>query len=248
MRTGLLVTLALTCLAAAGPCIPILVNHHVPAAGELLGISVSANGLGQTLPEGTPVDITWSAANLTGDPATVSIILESRSDLSRTALAAAIPLDQESSGEQHVAWDTNGASGPFSIVAEIETAILFRDDASRGLITINARPKFAFTEPISDVVFQSGAGQTLHIAWVGSDETATVRIGLDPDTDHSSGNELTILERALPTTFSADSFDWDGTDTSAVAVPAGTYFLFGTATDDLNPVLTVDALGRITVE
>lgn len=246
MRTGLLATLALTWLIAGGTCLPIINNQHEALPGELLGISVSSPALSTTVLEGTPVGISWSAANLTGEPATVSIMLESRSDLSKTALAEGIALDGMSSGPRDVLWNTEGYRGPYSIIAHIETSTLVREDASRGLVTVDGRPLFEFTAPAGSVTFTPAAGP-LTIAWRAQDESATVRIGLDPDTDHASGNETYIHEQDLPTTLQDQSFDWDGTDTSGAAVPAGIYNLFASATDGVNDVVTVDAAGLITI-
>jgi hypothetical protein len=246
MRTGLLVTFGLTWLIAGGTCLPLINYQHQAIPGEVLGISVDSSALDTTIPEGTPVDIMWSAANLTGEPASVAITLESRRDLTKTALAEGITLDGTSSGARDVLWNTEGFRGPYSIIAHIETSTLVRDDTSRGLVTVDGRPMFEFTAPAGDVTFKPAAGP-LTIAWRAEDESATVRIGVDPDTDHASGNETFIHEQDLPTSLQSQSFDWDGTDTSGAAVPVGIYNLFASATDNVNDVVSVDALGLITI-
>jgi hypothetical protein len=247
MRTGLLVMLAVVGSTTNGPCLPILRHQHEAIPGETLGISVDASAVDRTIPEGTPVTITWSAANLTGEPPTVSITLESRVNLARTVLAEGLTFEGTGSGVQALAWNTEGFGGPYSVIANVEAANLLREDTSRGLVTVDARPKLELTAPTGDVVFHPATDPPLRIAWTGGDESATVRIGLDPDTDHASGNEVFILERELPKKASADSFDWNGTDTSGAAVAAGVYNLFATATDNVNPVVTVDGLGQVTV-
>ena len=97
------------------------------------------------------------------------------------------------------------------------------------------------------MTFHPATDPPLQIAWVGGDESATVQIGLDPDTDHTSGNEVFILERALPVQSAADSLAWDGNDTSGTQVFPDTYNLFAVATDNVNPTVTVDGLGQITI-
>jgi hypothetical protein len=241
MRTAVLATLALSWLLIGGSCLPVELHPHVPLTGEVLGISVSASAQGQTIPEGTPVTITWAAANLSSEPATVSITLESRVDLSRTVLAEGLAVEGESSGAQTVDWNTEGFGGPYSVIADVSTPTLTREDTSNGLVTVDARPEFEFTEPTGNVTFNPSTEPPLTIAWVGADESGTVDIGLDPDTDHTNGNEALILQnRALPTTRGPDSFAWDGTDVDGAAVTAGPYYLFAKATDNVNPVVTVD--------
>jgi hypothetical protein len=248
MRTALLATLALTSLLVGGTCLPIIQFQHQAAPGEALGIAVSASAQGETIPEGTPVTIDWAAATLTGESATVAITLESRTDLSRTVLASELTFAGTSSGAQALTWDTNGFGGPYSVIADITTPTLTREATSAGLVTIDARPKFEFTEPTGDVTFDPTTEPPLTIAWVGADESGTVSIGLDPDANHSNGNEILILQDGtLPTTLGPDSFAWDGTDATGAAVPAGTYNLFAKATDNVNQVVTVAGLGQITV-
>ena len=97
------------------------------------------------------------------------------------------------------------------------------------------------------MTFHPATDSPLEIAWFGGDESATAQIRLDPDTDHANGNEVTILERALPKIAAADSLAWDGKDTSGTDVPADTYNIFATVTDNVNPVVTADGLGQITI-
>lgn len=248
MRTGLLTVFGLAWLMAGGTCLPLYENKHQAIPGEVLGISVGASSLGDTIPEGTPVDVTWSAANLTDEPAVVTIVLESRTDLSRTNLAEGVTFEGTGSGPRHVTWYTDGFGGPYVIFAYIETATLVRRDRSRGLVTIDARPEFDFIEPAGEVVARPSPDQPLTIAWLARDEGATASIGLDPDTNHESGNEIFLLEdRELPTKLGEDSFDWDGTDANGAQVPAGIYNLFARITDNVNDVVTVAGLGPITV-
>ena len=247
MRTAVLATLALTWLLVGGTCLPLIEDKREPIPGEVLGISVTASAQGQTIPEGTPVTINWAAANLTDDPVTVTITLESRTDLSRSVLADGQTFAGTSSESQTIVWNTEGFDGPYSVIADIATSTLTRESKSASLVTIDARPRFEFVEPAGDVTFRPATDPPLTIAWFGGDESATVRIGLDPDTDHTSGNESFLLEEALPTTESTASFAWDGTDLEGTIVPAGPYNLFAIATDNVNPVVTFDGLGQITV-
>jgi hypothetical protein len=235
-------TLALAALVwlVAGGCLPLYENKHQAVTGEVLGISVSASAQAQTVPEGTAVDIAWSAANLTGQPATVTITLESRRNLSRVTLGEGLTFDGISSGAQHVTWDTTGFAGPYAVIARIDTASLTREDTANGLVEIDQAPRFRFTAPAGDVTFRPASEHALKIAWVGGDESATFRIGVDPDTNHNNDNEFYIHEGDLPTTSSAESFDWNANDVDGTPVPPGAYHLFATATDNVNDVVTVD--------
>ena len=248
MRIRLLVTLALSAvLLAGGTCLPLVDNtKREPITGRVLDIVLMGPTTDRTVPQGTSVLIDWSAGNLTGQPATITLAVESRSDLSVTILEAGIPLEG-SGGFDTFTWNTEAFAGPYRVLATITADSLTKDNLSTGLITVDTRPTFEFTAPTGDVTFHPETDTPLEIAWFGGDESATVQIGLDPDTDHANGNEVTILDKALPKEAAADSLAWDGNDSSGTQIVADTYNLFATVTDNVNPVVTVDGLGQITI-
>jgi hypothetical protein len=237
----------LSLLIAGGTCLPLVDNtSREPQAGETLGVAISTPAADRTVAQGTPVEIKWSASNLTGNPATVAVLVESRVDLSRTALLEGLQL--AGTGDSGtLTWDTQGFAGLYAVIGRIETADLQREHTAAGKITVDTAPVFEFTAPTGDVVFDPGANQPLTIAWTGEDETATARIGLDPDTDHDNDNEIFIHEVDLSDQDAASYIEWEGKDLDNADVEPGTYNLFATATDDLNDVVVVEGLGRITV-
>lgn len=247
MRTALLLTSGLVCLLAGGTCLPLVDNtQREPVPGRVLGITIMDPTEDATVRGGTNVTIEWAASNLTDDPAAITIVAESRRDLSLTTLVDAAELS--GTGDSGVfAWDTTAFDGPYAIIGRIDTVSDSVSDTSRGIITVDAAPAFAFTAPTGNVRFRPGTDDDLTIAWVGSDGEATARIGLDPDTDHGSGNEVYIHEVELPVTAAADHFDWDGTDVDGAAIALGTYNLFASANDEINEVVFVDAAGQITL-
>ncbi len=243
-----ILTIGLGSLVLGGTCLPLIdETQHQAIPGHKLGISVTASMLGETVAEGTKVDILWAAGNLTGQPATVQVTLESRQDLSQVILLEGFVFDG-TGYEQTFTWNTEGYSGPYSIIARVTAGELTSQDKSRGLVTVDSRPRLYFTAPPADAEYTPDPNEPLKIAWVGGDESGTVSIGLDPDTDHESGNEIWLItDRTLPYPAADDSFDWTGTDVDGAAVEPGPYNLFATATDDINDVVRVDGLGLIII-
>ena len=248
MRTRLLVTVALAALLAAGACLPLVDNtKREPVPGRLLAIVIQDPAINRTVAQGTKISISWTVGNLTGQPATVSLVAESRLPaLTRTTLTDAIAIN--GSGDSGTLdWDTSKFAGPYRVIGTIVADSITDENTSAGLITVDAAPVFEFTAPTASVIFHPATDPPLTIAWSGGDESATVRIGLDPDTDHNNGNETFILERALPTVTGPDSFAWGGNDPNGTPVPADTYNLFASASDNVNPTVLVDAPGQVTV-
>jgi len=256
MRTGLLITLGLIGLIIGGTCLPLVDNtDRQPIAGQSLGIAIGNPAEEETVLQGNSVPIEWSASNLTDEPATVSLVVESRLDLSITTLVEGIELDGTGdSGEYQ--WDTTAFTGPYALIARIQTPSLFAEDTANGLITVDAPPTFAFTAPATDATWRPG--ETLTITWTGGDAAGTVQIGLDPDAEHvgtdedddgedPDRNEIIIAARDLPDPAAQDSLDWNGNDTDGVPVAFGTYYLFAIASDGAHDDLIVDASGLITV-
>lgn len=258
MRSKLLMILGVGCLALGATCLPL--NDFTAReidTGTTLAITLLEPTAAVTVPQKTELSIKWTASNVTGDPAAASIILESRTDLSQTALVADQALTKTGeSGE--VMWNTQGYSGPYSIIARVQTATKSAEDKSAGLITVDPEPHFEFTAPAADVEYTQGLdpAETLTITWVSSDNAATARIGLDPDADHVSvggedeeRNEVYLTQITLPTTSEAGSLEWAGTDESDAAVPSKdeAYYLFAVVSDGVNPDFVVNAPARIKV-
>ncbi len=244
MRIKLALILGLSGFLAGGSCLPLIDNTaREPDAGTTLAIDIVAGGQAQTVAQGTEVSISWTAANMTGLAATVSFRVESRADLSVTTVEEGIAV--EGTGDSGtMTWDTSGYAGPYSLIARVATAEGNAEDISDGLITVDAPPTFEFTAPsATSTPYQSG--DTLTIAWVGGDDGASADIGLDTDTDHTNGNETTILSRELPNPAAADTVAWTGNDTDGTAVAAGTYNLFAIVDDGVNERLIVEGSGNI---
>jgi len=87
------------------------------------------------------------------------------------------------------------------------------------------------------------------IRWAGFDPEgdSSVQISLDPDENHTNGNEIVIGFKRLPRTDDFDSFTFRGKDRSGALVPADTYNLFARVFDNVNPDLYVEGLARIAV-
>jgi hypothetical protein len=198
MRTGLYaLSVVLLTLALGGTCLPLVDNITRQALpGETLSISLAEPNQDRTIPQGTPISIKWAAANLTDEPATLTFLAESRKDLSRTELRSGLPLEG-TGGSDTLLWDTTSFKGLYVIVARIQAGGDWRKTSAAGQITVDAPPSFVFTAPAGSVTFDPNEGETLAIEWTATDESATLRIGLDPDTDHSNGDEIYIHEVQL---------------------------------------------------
>ncbi len=136
MRTALLASIGLLWLLLAGACLPLIdETQRTPVPGTQLAIAIISPSAAETVTPGRLITIKWTAANLTGEPAIVSIVLESRSDLSRTTLLEDLPLDGTGGSGEYV-WDTTRFSGPYSIIVTVQTPDASDEDVSAGLITV----------------------------------------------------------------------------------------------------------------
>jgi flagellar hook assembly protein FlgD len=234
-------------LLMAASCQPQDNADRAPVAeGESLGISVNTPSADRTVPQGTPVQLEWSASNLTADEAFVSLLLESRTDLVTTTLLDRQPM--VNTGETNTfTWDTAGYKGPYAVIARIEAGGLSSEHTGAGIITVNAAPTFEFTAPTESTTFLIGNDNKLTIAWAGGDETATAQIGLDLDTTHDGGDEVFIHSATLTDPAGPGSFEWDGKDVGGGQVASGRYFLFAKVSDNVNDVKYVDSPARLTV-
>lgn len=248
MRTSLLAAGGLLVLVVGGSCLPFIdTTKREPVPGKQLGISLTEPAEEETVPEGSLVNIDYAAANLTEESALITLIAESREPgLLRTEIAR---IEFASVGKAgRVQWETTGFSGLYAIIGRIEAAGLSAEETAAGRITVDGAPQFEFTAPTGDVTLLLPDDGTLRIAWRASDESATLSIGVDPDTDHNNGNEVFIDESTVPTESAERSIDWDGTDADGNDVAEGTYNLFARVTDEVNDVLYVDGPGLITLD
>lgn len=253
MRLALLLGLGGLLLAVTISCLPLIdTTGGTSDPGTTLAISLREPTDALTVPAGTAVQIAWSASNLTGKAATVSLLVESRTNLARTVVADSIAVSGSGASGQF-SWDTAGYSGPYVIYAQIATSSKQVEARSTNTVTVDAPPTFEFTAPTADASITPADSpvQPINIAWRTGDNNATLRIGLDEDSDHTgddAGNEIYILEKTLSdATVADDEIDWEGTNTDGNAVDAGTYILFAVVSDGVNSDVVAEATGRITV-
>lgn len=253
MRLALLLGLGGLLLAVTISCLPLIdTTGGTSDPGKTLVIALREPTDALTVPVGTAVQIAWSASNLTGKAATVSLIVESRTNLARTVVADAIAVSGSGASGQF-SWDTTGFAGPYVIYARIATDTRQDEARSTNTVTVDVAPTFEFTAPTTDAAITPGASpaQPVNIAWRVSDNNATLRIGLDADSDHTgddAGNEITILEKDVTNaTVTDDELDWEGKNTDGGTVAAGTYILFAVVSDGVNSDVVAEATGRITV-
>jgi hypothetical protein len=226
-----------------GGCLPLVDNLYGlgPSSDsgstppETLSVNLAAPTESDTVAQGSPIYIDWTVANTSGNPAALTILVESRTDLSRAELLSDFPI--LGTGDHGLlTWDTADARGPYQIYAEVVAADLTRQTTAAGQITVDAQPEFEFTAPLEDSEFQFG-GTALTISWIGRDESGSVEIGLrDPESEE----ETILLETDLEEEATAGSLEFGGQDVSDADVAVGTYVLYARATDDLNEVVLVD--------
>ncbi len=246
MRIGFFAVLALTAILVAGTCVPPPADAPVEPSTSL-GIAIHSPSVDRTVAQGTVVQIEWSAANLTAEPARVTLLAESRVDLSQTTLTTmddVVGLTSLLVFE----WDTSSvSSGQHVILARITAAGRTEEATASGKLSINGPALFEFTAPTEPRTLL--AGETVTITWTASDsESGTIaRIGIDLDENHDSGDEIFITDAELNETSQEGTIEWDGTDTTGTQVDDGTYFLFALIDDGFNPVQRVPGLTQITV-
>jgi flagellar hook assembly protein FlgD len=223
MRFGLVIfTLTLGILLIGGTCQPFTDTlARTPAPGQTVSITLSKPATDATIVQGTPVSVEWAAANLTGEPGTATFRVESRLDpnLSPTSLPDTIEVGaQGSSGT--LTWDTTSFVGPYAIIGRIQAGGQTREATAVGRITVDAPPILEFTAPPGDVTFDPN--KTLSIEWQAHDESATGRLGLDPDTEHGSGNEIYIHDFTVGEPNSPSSTDGSSSEGTGLAKRRGT--------------------------
>ncbi len=238
-------------------CIPVIdldEDDRVPTPARQLAVAVIQPASDREVPLGTLITIEWSTANLTGDEGVGTVFLRSREDLSETILQGGI-LITESRTSQSLSWDTAAfADGRYDVIVRVSAGGFDADATSAGEITVNSPPSFSFTEPVSDTTLapdpdEPDGPDEVTIRWTASDPNADASLELfvDPDSDHDSGNEITLVERVVTDSAGVDSFTWDATDETDERVDAGTYFLVARISDDINPEQVIESAARLIV-
>ena len=250
MRTGMLVVVALSWVLTGATCLPIIDNvTRQRDTGETLAVILTAPTTDMTVPQGEEVVITWSASNLTGDAATLTVYAESRTDLSIHTLMDRVPFEGTGNSGTYT-WDTQEFSGPYKVYATLATASDSYTDGAGAVIEIDPPPTFEFTSPRGQVSFTLNQSPVdpLVISWIAGDNNATARIGLDVDTDHVASsddtddddrNEIYLTEIELTGDAAADSLEWEGQDENGDDVPADLYYLFVVVSDGVNSNLVI---------
>lgn len=270
MRTIVLALLALTVALAGGSCLPLVdTTRSAPETSRTMAIVVSEPDADATVAAETPVRIRWTASNLSGGTGTITLIAESRTDLTRTTLQADVAITG-TGGNGEYTWETTGFSGPYAIYAQLASGGELAEAQAAGLVTIDPPATFEFTAPTTDQEFIKGETTSLAISYIGADNDATVTLGLDPDLLHGSGssgdadddddskskriakedtgNEIFIGEIELTSpTATAGTFTWAGKNTGGADVEDGTYYLFASVSDGINSDFIVNGLAQITV-
>ncbi|MFH1746469.1 MAG: hypothetical protein ABIG44_05425 [Planctomycetota bacterium] len=247
MRFGVLMVLALSCLAADTTCLPILQDQITIPAPIEFGVSIQTPTRDSTVHQGAVIDISWTAYNTSGSNALARLYVESRTDLTQTVLVSNLNVGNTTI-TPITPWDTTDfGPGVYVIYAELGSSAGTTQTTAAGRITIDAAPTLEFTQPTEDAEFTSADGIT--IGWTAQDPEGTGQalFGLDLDLNHFNGDELFIHEANIPAEESDGTFDWDGTDLSGNSVEPGTYYLFALLDDNLNLEQAVTADARIII-
>lgn len=256
----LIVTLA---FSPAATCVPLFDLETLgPGAQELptptgLSVAVLKPSSDRTVPQGTAVEIEWTAGNLTGDDALATVLVRNREDLSEIIIAGGIRV-LGTGTLQSLDWNTSDVdSGAYSVLVRIEAGGQSAEAFAPGKITLNAPPTLEFTEPLETFTFgeptdADGDGEDdpveLSIRWTAFDPDGDGKLvlGIDPDLDHANGDEITILERDIPTSGGVDSFTWNA-EAAGGRVDPGTYNLYAELSDEFSEGIFVEGPAQIVV-
>ncbi len=264
-RTSALLLCVVAAALPGGTCVPLLdleqsgSSADVPRSRTELTVSVLRPSSDRSVAKGAAVEVQWTSGNLTGSEAIATILLRNRDDLSETILAGGIRVTGVGT-TQSFDWDTAAFDGgSFGVLVRVEAGGRIAESFSPGRITVNTPPELEFTEPTGDVRFGEDGGDadndnadeapSLTIRWTATDPDGdgSLSLGLDPDGDHASGNEVFILERDIPLSGGVDSFRWDGNDLDDDPVEDGVYRLFARISDDINEERFVNAGVHVTI-
>lgn len=236
-----------------------------------LGISVVQPASDVTATPGVATIIQWAdIADVTGT--VVRITAQRRNNLNENT---ADPIElvgdgTPGSGRDAIAdgendfyeWDITGVRvGQYIIIATIETpegetqTVMSTDEdrGTTGAITVTTAlpaPTLTFTAPgATDEAVTTG--NTFDITWTDNGDTnaeALVTLGLDTDSDHTSGNEIILVSnQALSESGNNGLFTFFFQDENGDTVPDGDYTVFAIIDDNANDIVTSDATGLLQV-
>lgn len=270
MLCGVLVS----CIAVAFGCTGnVIVEGMVPARTAATSDVTTAIALVQPVDEvtaavGVATVIQW--ADIATVPGTTVRVIAQRQNALLENDADPINLvgdgtvgsgrDALADGESDIfLWDITGVRvGEYTIILIIESptgetqTILSRsiEEGGNGAIVITTslpEPVFNFTAPAADTTVTTG--NTFDITWTdngNANAEALVTLGLDPDSDHDSGNEIILLSNTL---LSADgnngTFTFNFLDQDGNTVPDGTYTVFSIVDDGANDPVEENAAGLL---
>lgn len=236
-----------------------------------LGVSIVQPAEEVTATPGIETVIQW-ADIATVDGTTVRITAQRRNNLNENT---ADPIELVGDGSvgsgrdaladgqnDFYSWDITGVRvGTYIIIATIESpegdsAQAMSTDEDRGttgsivVTTALPVPELTFTAPgASDETVTTG--NTFDITWTdngSANADALVTLGLDPDSDHTSGNEV-ILVSNQPLSENGDNglFTFFFQDEDGNTVPDGDYTVFARIDDNANDIVTAEAEGLLRV-
>jgi len=255
MRILLLAAMAAVCVGSMGggcvPSIQLNENANSVTPGKTLAAVILLPDASRTVSQGSLVRIRWTAANKTGEDALADIVVRSRNDDTETILLGGVRITVTGT-TQDLLWDTTDFQGPFDIGVRITAGDEKNDFKATTVTTVDAAPTFAFTAPtVASTIEVGGAtAPSLSISYTGGDPDGNGKttIRIDPDSDHTSGNEITIFAaRDLPKIAGSTTINWNGQNSSNTNVAAGTYFLFAEVKDGVNADQTIEGLAQIAV-
>ncbi len=147
-------------------------------------------------------------------------------------------------------WDTTGlASGTYYVFGRaIDTNNNEVKNYAPGQMTINARPTLAITKPNSDTLLR-GTSFAVTYTLADPDNTTTVTLRADVDTNPTNGNDLAIATPSGGTSCTNApegqnvTCQWETTN-----LAAGTYYVFGAPNDGVNQPLNTYSLGPLVVK
>lgn len=222
---------------------------RISGASTQVDLTFTRPGSDRTVASGAVLNVEFLAANRTGSAGTLTIFVENRSNLEQSVLAENIAISGVGAATT-VAWNTAGfPAAEYSIRGRINAAGKSQESTAAGRITIDGPPKFSFTAPAVETTLPASGDGTITIGWTIDDAEGggKIRIGLDQNADHGSGDEIFIEERDLAAGENTQSFEWDGTDVNDDDVLPGLYHLFALVEDASNPLVTVEGLANVRV-
>ncbi|MBK8913272.1 MAG: hypothetical protein IPM64_01500 [Phycisphaerales bacterium] len=249
LRKSVLLCLLMLPVLGATCLTPVETPDRISNAATTVDLTFVRPATDRTVATGDVVAVEFLATNRTDQPGLATIFVENRTNLEQSILAA----DVEISGVGRsitVNWDT--ATFPpaqYSIRGTLRAADRNRTANAAGRIRVDGPPTLVFTAPTEDTTLPASGEATITIRWTVNDPEGdgTIRIGLDPDLDHGSGNEIFILQKALVRDELRDTLEWNGEDVEGDKVPEGTYRIFALIEDKFNPLVTADGLARVIV-